>query len=448
MKIFISQLSSFPIKKLLFVFLIIIFVTSCSSSRRLTSQINNTLENFPAFQTGFSGIMVYDPTSKKTIFEHNSEKYFTPASNTKLFTFYAGLKILGDSAPGLEYVIRNDSLIFRGTGDPTFLYNKFENTVVFDFLKSSNKTLFYAPPANRPAHFGPGWAWDDYPYYYSVERAAMPVYGNFVAFHFSPQTETPTVKPEFFAPFLRKDSLASGNYSRVMRDRLYNNFSYYHQQGFAERSREVPFIYTPNLLATLLSDTLKKPVQLIAPEKADFNNSKILYSIPTDSLYKRMLQISDNFIAEQLLLMSSKILSDTLNSNIALEHMIKNHLHDLPDKPVWRDGSGLSAYNKFTPRSMVRLLEKISEEVPQKRLFQLLPAGGESGTIRNNYKADEPYVYAKTGTISNVHALSGYLKTRSGKVLIFSFMNNNYTVPSAEIKVGMETILRNIYLNY
>src|SRR5690606_13012700 len=155
------------------------------------------------------------------------------------------------------------------------------------------------------------------------------------------------------------------------------------------------------------------------------------------------LQISDNFIAEQLLLMSSKVLSDTLKASIALDYMKANHLQDLPDRPIWRDGSGLSAYNKFTPRSVVRLLEKISEEVPQERLFQLLPAGGESGTIRNNYKADEPYIYAKTGTISNVHALSGYLKTRSGKVLIFSFMNNNYTVPSAEIKVGMETILRN-----
>ena len=97
---------------------------------------------------------------------------------------------------------------------------------------------------------------------------------------------------------------------------------------------------------------------------------------------------------------------------------------------------------------MVRLLEKISEEVPQKRLFQLLPAGGESGTIKKLYKAETPYVYAKTGTISNVHTLSGYLITESGKVLIFSFMNNNYTVPSAEIKAGMEIILKNIHLNY
>ena len=142
------------LKKLVPILIISLLLSSCSSSRKLTSQLNTTLEEFPAFKTGFAGIMVYDPTSKKVIFEHNSEKYFTPASNTKLFTFYAGLKILGDSAPGLEYVVRNDSLIFRGTGDPSFLYDKFENTLVLDFLKERDEKLFYAPPGFKEEHFG------------------------------------------------------------------------------------------------------------------------------------------------------------------------------------------------------------------------------------------------------------------------------------------------------
>lgn len=438
----------FYIRTLSLTLLFSLFLSSCSSSKKLTSQLNTTLEEYPAFQTGFSGIMVYDPGVKKVIFEHNCDKYFTPASNTKLFTFYAGLKVLGDSAPALEYTVRNDSLLFRGTGDPSFLYDKFESTAVLDFLNTRDETFVYVPPLFQEEHFGPGWSWDDYNYSYSVERSAMPVYGNCVSFSFSAEEEVPAVKPQFFSRYIRKDSVAEGSYTRIMRNLSENNFTYHHEPGAGKRSREVPFIYTSELLTELLNDTLKKPVGILDPEKADFRNSKILYSIPMDSLYKRMLQESDNFIAEQILLMSSKVLTDTLKADITLDYMKENHLQNLPDKVTWVDGSGLSVYNKFTPRAVVKLLEKISEEVPQKRLFQLLPAGGESGTLRNFYKAEEPYIYAKTGTISNVHTLSGYLKTKSGKVLIFSFMNNNYTVPSSEIKAGMEIILRNIYLNY
>lgn len=428
-------------------FLLLLLITSCSSSKVLTAQLEETLEEFPAFKTGFSGVMVYDPVTKKMIFEHNSERYFTPASNTKLFTFYTGLKVLGDSAVGLEYYIKEDSLIFRGTGDPSFLYEEFEPFEILDFLKGRSEKLFYVPPTFKEEHFGPGWSWDDYNYSYSVERTPMPIYGNFVTFSSNSKKAVPTVKPQFFSKFLLKDSLGEKSFT-VNRERDKNIFLYHHPVGAEKKSRNVPFISSPHLLTELLSDTLQKPVKLLSAKKTDFSHSKILHSIPTDSLYKRMLQVSDNFIAEQLLLMSSKALSDTLKTKIAIDHMQKNYLQDLPDEVIWVDGSGLSIYNKFTPRSMVRLLEKIFQEVPKDRLFQLLPAGGESGTIEYLYKADEPYIYAKTGTLSNVHALSGYIETKSGKVLIFSFMNNNYMAPSAEIKAGMEIILRNIYLNY
>ena len=81
----------------------------------------------------------------------------------------------------------------------------------------------------------------------------------------------------------------------------------------------------------------------------------------------------------------------------------------------------------------------------------LLPIGGVDGTIKNWYAPDEdeaPYVFAKTGTLSNNHSLSGFVKTKKGKLLTFSFMNNNYSGSSSEVKFEMEKVLRMVRDRY
>ena len=435
-----KHLKLFPLASLLMIFSAL-FLASCST----TNQINTTFNKAEAFKQGFSGLVVFDPEENKMIYERYSNKYFTPASNIKLLTFYAGLKILGDSIPALKYVVKNDSLIFWGTGDPSFLYPDLPESMVYQFLKNRKEKLYYLPPVFTEAHFGPGWAWDDYNSYYSVERSAFPIYGNYVKFDFLPGLGTPNSSPSFFEDNLVIEPDASQEIIRDPAANIFRHKTFIENKGF---SQIVPFIYSPELFVKLMADTLKKPVEIIRQKTEGFSEIKTIYSLPADSLYKTMLQQSDNFIAEQILFMVSGKISDSLKTNLAIDHIKDNFLKDLPNEPFWVDGSGLSRYNLVTPRSMVKLLEKISREVPQKRLFKLLATGGKSGTIRNSYVAEEPYIFAKTGSLRNNHNLSGYLKARSGKVLIFSFMNNNYTVPSSEIKKQMELILRKIYEKY
>jgi D-alanyl-D-alanine carboxypeptidase/D-alanyl-D-alanine-endopeptidase (penicillin-binding protein 4) len=98
---------------------------------------------------------------------------------------------------------------------------------------------------------------------------------------------------------------------------------------------------------------------------------------------------------------------------------------------------------------MVRVLQKLYEEISRERLFHLFPAGGVSGTLENWYPGDpEPYLYAKTGSLGNNHCVSGYLITKSGKTLIFSFMNNHFRHPSSEVKKRMQRIFEGIRDTY
>jgi D-alanyl-D-alanine carboxypeptidase/D-alanyl-D-alanine-endopeptidase (penicillin-binding protein 4) len=80
--------------------------------------------------------------------------------------------------------------------------------------------------------------------------------------------------------------------------------------------------------------------------------------------------------------------------------------------------------------------------LPRERLLSIFPAGGLSGTIEKWYGGNpHPYVFAKTGTLANVHCLSGYVVTRRNKTYLFSFMHNNYLNRTNEVREEMQKTL-------
>lgn len=417
-------------------------MSSCSGNRQLLKSVDQEINSSTVFENGFTGLAIYDPATKKLLYEYNSEKYFIPASNTKLFTFYTGIKVLGDSVPAIRYKISNDSLIFTATGDPSLLHKDLPESSVINFLKKNEMNLLFMQPLYSENGFGPGWAWDDYNYYYSAEKSAFPIAGNTVMFTFKNSESLPEVYPKIFSDSTFIDEKGS-QHARVKRDLQKNIFRYINTSEQNDLERKVPFKTSEALAVKILEDTLQRNIEIL-PHDPDLKLEKIFYSIPSDSLYKRLLQQSDNFIAEQILLLVANEISDSLKTQIAIDHMKDNFLKDLPHEPKWVDGSGLSRYNLQTPANMVKLLEKILNEVPQDRLFKLLPAGGVSGTLKSQFKNETPFIYAKTGSLSNTYSLSGYLITKKGRLLIISFMNNNYMVPSALLKDRMEKIIENI----
>ncbi len=415
---------------------------SCSPISR--GRLNKTFESTENRFQDHTGFVLYDLEKKKTVFEYNGSRYFTPASNTKIFTLFAALKTLGDSVPALHYIHRNDSLIFWGTGDPSFLNKElFYDSGVYSFLRSTSAGLYFSDANFFAKHYGSGWAWDDYNSGYSPERSPFPIYGNIVSFIADQQILK--ITPDYFRPSLIQGK--SKDNIEIIRNVNENIFTVHPGEKIsAVKDIYIPIKLDASTFYSLLADTLKKPIVPVSIPLPSARNT--LFSIHLDSLYSVMMQKSDNFVAEQLLLMCSNVLNDSLKTENAIDFIQENYLQDLPDKPVWVDGSGLSRYNLTTPRSIVKMWQKIWELVPQKRLFPLLATGGVNGTIKKWYQAEKPYIFGKTGSLSNNHCLSGFLATKKGKVLIFSFMNSNYTKTTNEIRKNMESILYNIYEHY
>ncbi len=421
-------------KKIVVLLLLTVLFIRCTTVKRsIIKKIDTQIESDP-FKNQFTGFLIIDPVSRDTIYNSNSTRYFTPASNTKIFTLFASLNLLPDSIPTLKYVIENDTIYVQGTGDPTVLHPYFNDSTALHFMDKYKNIALY-PNNFKEEKFGPGWSWDDYHWYYSPERSGFPLYGNIVTIK---NVDTIEVLPKYF-----KDSIVFIDYPANRE--LQKNIFYFNPSK--KDTVEIPFRVDSSLTKNLLEKSLHKKIRIT--HKIPEGEQQILYGIPSDSVYKRMMEVSDNFLAEQLLILGSSTLSDTLNSHKAREYVLDNYLSDLRQPPRWVDGSGLSRYNLFTPESIVHVLHKMFREIPRERLYLFFPAGGESGTIEDWYPGNpEPYIYAKTGSLSNNHCLSGYLLTKSGKTLIFSFMNNHFMESSSEIKNRMQSIFEEIRDTY
>lgn len=125
-----------------------LILTSCASSQptvssaKTESSWQNLVASSPVFRQNHTGFALYDVEKQEMVAEYQSDRYFTPASNTKLFTLYAGLCLLGDSIPALRYTTKGDSLIFWGTGDPNLLHPDMPASNVFNVLKIGRDICF------------------------------------------------------------------------------------------------------------------------------------------------------------------------------------------------------------------------------------------------------------------------------------------------------------------
>ncbi|WP_373493021.1 D-alanyl-D-alanine carboxypeptidase [Aquiflexum sp.] len=426
-------------KKAFSILIILLFaITAQSEAQKLTERkVRKMFMESEIMQEHFVGFILQEETGK-IVYAQHQDIHFVPASNTKLLTLYTALNILGDSIPAFKYRIEGDSLIIWGTGDPSFLHPKLDNRRTYDFLANTPHQIFMA---NEPdLEFEPS--------YWRSDLSYFPMYGNLATIK-SDTTLGLFVFPEPISRYVVQDSTIISTRFNINRSKSGKELVYPKMTIPGDFQSTVPFPMDLQVTRILLEDTLKKEVNLIMKKKPSETN--IYFSIPSDSLYRHMMLPSDNFIAEQILLMCSGMISDTLNVKTTIEFGLENHYKEFKNPPVWEDGSGLSRFNLFTPSTVLEVLNLIEKKIGDKgRLKSLLPEGGVSGTLRTAYQTDngKPFVWAKTGSLKYMHLQSGWLETRKGRGYRYVFMNNNFVRPNSEVRNEMVRIMTEIHERY
>jgi len=388
-----------------------------------TRRVQKQLSKREAFQKAQVAVYVAPINTNKTTAEFNSDKYMTPASNTKLLTFLAAQEVF-DSLPALYYrPLEENHIAIKSTGYPLLFHPFYSDSTLSHFFNKA-ATWTYMAPKTVPQPLGPGWSWDDYGYYFAAEKSAFPIYGNSLQATYLGGKIIAT--PQGFELKIAHDSLAP----KLKRNPFQNTFLY-NPLGWTENDTLYrPFITSDSLFVKLLSAAIEKPVILKKEEKDSFMWQS-LYTHEETILYKALLQDSDNGIAEALLLMIAQKQSGQMKTQIAIDSLKTLWRGWLPDPLEWVDGSGVSRYNMITPRTLGAVLQKIYQKVGWKTIQTFFPKGGVSGTL---IKYPVPNLYAKTGTLRHNHNLSGYFLNKHGKPFVFVVMVNHHTAPTDAVK--------------
>jgi D-alanyl-D-alanine carboxypeptidase/D-alanyl-D-alanine-endopeptidase (penicillin-binding protein 4) len=446
----------------------------------------------PMWRNANWGILIVEPASGDTLYSHNAGKLFMPASNQKLLSGATALAQLGAdyrfttsflaSAPIENGVLRGD-LIVAGRGDPTVSDAMMGDAMLplraaADSLHALGVreiagSLVKGGNAFPDTTIGP-WDWDDLDtpsgaavdeLFFNNGIARVMVYGgaragDSVRVRTAPARSVPTLVIDVVtrsAPPTQDPGGGAGaggrGGGRGGAVRATSDLSGPHpvvrltgwvlpNDSVASRvTLRDPASAWLHAFAEALGDrgiTVKGDI-VRAPDAAITDQAR-LFTITSPTLAQILpgfLKPSQNQIGE-LLLHTLGLERTGVGSADSGRRVIERQLvawgADTAGFAV-RDGSGLSRHDYVTPETIVRLLDVMRQRDDFRVFYDALPVGGVDGTIANRMRGTpaQGNVRAKTGTLDKSHSLSGYVTTADGRLLLFSFQANNYTVPNAQV---------------
>lgn len=444
-------------------------VSANEDGNELVQELNQLLNNDPILAGGLAGVSVRSADSGEIIYEHIADTRLRPASNMKLLTAASALSVLGEDYRFKTELLSNGNqrgsvhhgdIYIKGYGDPTLLQEDFSEMakkLKEKGIKIIKGQLIADDSWYDDERLSEDIIWNDESYYYGAQISALTASPNEDYDAGSVIVEVKPGKREGKQPeiTLQPDNryVKINNEAKTVSATEEKDIDIVREHGSNEititgtmplaatSSREWIAVWEPTQYAlALLSDALAAEgiklhgglTQGVAPRQA-----KVLFaqqSIPLSQLLIPFMKLSNNTHAEILIKEMGKVVKDegSWDAGLAvLADELKKWGVD-EETTLLRDGSGISHVTLLPANELSQLLYEVQKEPWFDAYFLSLPEAGHTdrmvgGTLRNRMKNSpaEGQVYAKTGSISTVSSLSGYVDKQSGERYVFSIILNN-----------------------
>jgi D-alanyl-D-alanine carboxypeptidase/D-alanyl-D-alanine-endopeptidase (penicillin-binding protein 4) len=413
------------------------------------------------------GVVVKDLTDNKFLYKRNADRYFIPASNLKLFTTAAALIYLGPefryqtslstNAQGIQNHELNGDLYLQLNNDPTLTSTDLSDLFLtlkkrFDIRKIKGNLIITTPFLETNA-YNPGWLLDDLNYGYAAPIGPFIIDQNQFSILINPNfiNDKPAIINVFnHMPGMKiKNQLITVNGNTncqvhyVMDDK--NDLQI---TGCIEKQsnasyddiaiRNPTYDLTNRLTYILKQHQVKIDGKIVYAKPVDRLSELAVHTSPNlSAILNTILKESNNTYAESILLTLGQHYFK--KDDVSWQERVKamtNILHEKMgidfSKNKIVDGAGLSRYNLITPSQIIQLLQYVSNEFTLRYEFiNALPVAGGYGTLKNTPPEIAGLLRAKTGSMSGITSLSGYLETEDKHLLAFAILINGFTDNSA-----------------
>jgi D-alanyl-D-alanine carboxypeptidase/D-alanyl-D-alanine-endopeptidase (penicillin-binding protein 4) len=443
------------------------------------------------------GVYARDAHTGRVLYARNAHRKFVPASNQKILVTATALSLLGPdyryetalwAAGPVEDGILDGDLVLVGTGDPTLSRRYWDSgeaameALADSLLRAGIEQVRGALVADVSAWdsttVGPTWEVEDLRSAYAATGGAFALEQGelvlVVAGGRSPGEEadvswSPRSDPSYVTP--RVVTWPADSTTRVRASYLPESRRLLVHGRVAVRAVDTVSVALRDpvrqAVATLFRVMAHKGIEVeggatVAWEPGallgrDCRSGAIrhcpaaapvavLTSPPLSEIIAGILEPSQNWMTEQLVRTLGAELGEegswSAGTEVVTRFLVEEAGVDSLDVAP-RDGSGLSAHNLVTPRALVRILEHMASG-PHAAIYRAAMAepGEEGSTLARRLQGLEGRVFAKTGTISNVNSLSGYLVGEDGRQIVFSVLSNGSGLPSSRVRAAIDSVVR------